>query len=82
MLPEIDAAIRASVTSPSEDAKDKLMKLSHVIIDVKDEDCYQIEVRLKPNGSLSMEELKQAFQLLDLSTTDDNDASITVIKPL
>jgi len=78
MLPEIDAAVRASVISPAEDAKEKLAKLSRVIIDVRDEDGYKIEIELEPTGSLSMDELKQAFQLLDMSTTDDTDASIKV----
>jgi len=78
MLPEIDAAVRASVISPAEDAKEKLGKLSRVVIDVRDEDSYKIEIQLEPTGSLSMDELKQAFQLLDMSITDDNEESIKV----
>jgi len=83
LLPEIKAAVRASVISPSEDAKEKLAKLSQVIIDVKGEDGYLIEIKLAPQGSLSMEELKQAFQLLDMSTLDDTiavDDGVTQIK--
>ena len=78
MLPEIDAAVRASVISPVEDAKEKLSKLNGVVIDVEDEDSYKIEVQLEPTGSLSMDELKQAFQLLDMSITDDDEASMKV----
>lgn len=70
MLPEIQAAIRASVISPSEDAKEKLAKLCLVVIDPKS-DTYSMEVRLEPTGSLSMDELKQAFQLLDMAVMDD-----------
>ena len=80
MLPEIDAAVRASVISPSEDAKEKLGKLNRVVIAVPDQDEYQIEIQLEPTGSLSMDELKQAFQLLDMSITDDNEESIKVKK--
>lgn len=78
MLPEIDAAVRASVISPAEDAKEKLGKLSRVVIDVKDEEDYKIEIELEPTGSLSIDELKQAFQLLDMSISDDNEESIKV----
>uniref|UniRef100_A0A0P4YE06 AAA+ ATPase domain-containing protein n=2 Tax=Daphnia magna TaxID=35525 RepID=A0A0P4YE06_9CRUS len=70
MLPEIQAAVRASIISPSEDAKEKLAKLRQVVIDPKNE-SYSIEIRLEPTGSLSMEELKQAFQLLDMAAVDD-----------
>jgi hypothetical protein len=66
MLPEIQAAVRASIISPSEDAKEKLAKLRTVVIDPQSE-SYSIEIRLEPTGSLSMEELKQAFQLLDMA---------------
>ena len=69
MLPEIQAAVRASVISPSEDAKEKLVKLHQVVIDPKNE-SYSIEIRLRPAGSLSIEELKQSFQLLDMATVD------------
>ena len=69
MLPEIQAAVRASVISPSEDAKEKLAKLHQVVIDPKNE-SYSIEIRLRPAGSLSIEELKQSFQLLDMATVD------------
>ncbi|XP_057375006.1 uncharacterized protein LOC130695963 [Daphnia carinata] len=72
MLPEIQAAVRASVISPSEDAKEKLTKLHQIVIDPKNE-FYSIEIRLKPSGLLSMEELKQAFQLLDMAAVDDGD---------
>ncbi|KAI9554203.1 hypothetical protein GHT06_019475 [Daphnia sinensis] len=70
MLHEIEAAVRASVISPSEDAKEKLAKLRQVVIEPKNE-YYSIEIRLEPTGSLSMEELKQAFQLLDMVAVDD-----------
>ena len=66
ILPDIQAAIRASVISPSEDAKEKLAKLHHVVINSQNE-SYSIEISLEPTGSLSMEELKQAFQLLDMA---------------
>ena len=69
MLHEIQAAVRASVISPSEDAKEKLAKLHQVVIDPKNE-SYSIEIRLRPAGSLSIEELKQSFQLLDMATVD------------
>jgi len=78
LLPEIDAAVRASVISPAEDAKEKLGKLSRVVIDVQGEDDYKIEIQLEPTGSMSMDELKQAFQLLDMSIIDDNEESIKV----
>ena len=70
MLPEIQAAVRASVISPSEDAKEKLAKLHQVVIEPQG-DTYSMEVRLVPTGSLTMEELKQAFQLLDMAVMDD-----------
>jgi hypothetical protein len=70
LLPEIDAAVRASIISPSEDAKEKLAKLRRVVIEPKNE-SYSIEIRLEPEGSLSTEELKQAFQLLDMTLMDD-----------
>ncbi|EFX77913.1 hypothetical protein DAPPUDRAFT_105685 [Daphnia pulex] len=66
MLPEIQAGVRASKISPSEDAKEKLPKLRTVVIDPHNE-SYSMEIRLEPTGSLSMEELKQAFQLLDMA---------------
>jgi hypothetical protein len=66
ILPDIQAAIRASVISPSEDAKEKLAKLQHVVINSQNE-SYSIEISLEPTGSLSMEELKQAFQLIDMA---------------
>ena len=72
LLPEIEAAIRASVISPSEDAKEKLTKLDVVVIDSIG-DGYSIEIKLRPLGSLSIEELQQAYQLLDMSITDDTD---------
>lgn len=72
MLHEIQAAVRASVISPSEDAKEKLSKLDRVLIEMKT-DGYSIEIQLRPTGSLSMEELKQAFQLLDITALDDDD---------
>ena len=51
MLPEIQAAVRASVIDPKNES-------------------YSIEIRLRPAGSLSIEELKQSFQLLDMATVD------------
>ena len=69
MLPEIQAAIRASVISPSEDAKEKLAKLRQVVI-VPKNDAYTIEVHLK-KGFISIEELKQSFQLLDMAVEDE-----------
>ena len=72
MLPEIEAAIRASVISPSEDAKEKLTKLASVVINSV-EDGYTMEIKLFPSGSLSLEELKQSYQLLDMSITDGVD---------
>jgi hypothetical protein len=66
MLPEIQAGVRASIISPSEDAKEKLPKLRTVVIDPHNE-SYSMEIRLEPTGSLSMEDLKQAFQLLDMA---------------
>jgi hypothetical protein len=74
MLLEIEAAIRASVISPSEDAKTKLTKLDLVVINSV-EDGYTIEIKLSPSGSLSLEELQQAYQLLDMSIADDADSS-------
>ncbi len=71
MLPEIQAAIHASIISPSEDAKEKLAKLRQVAIHPQNE-SYSIEIRLEQTGSLSMEELKQAFQLLDMTLMDDD----------
>ena len=47
-------------------------------MDIRDEDGYKIEIQLEPKGSLSLDELKRAFQQLDLSATDDTDASIKV----
>ena len=70
MLQEIQAAIRASVISPSEDAKEKLGKL-HLIVIAPKSDTYSMEIRLTPTGSLTMEELRQAFQLLDMAVVDD-----------
>ena len=55
----------------SEDAKEKLAKLERLVIEVKN-DSYSIEILLEPSGSLSMEELQQAFQLLDISALDDS----------
>ena len=72
MLPEIEAAVRASVISPAEDAKEKLAKLRQVVIS-PNSDTYSMMVRLTPTGSLMMEEVKQAFQLLDMAAIDDND---------
>ena len=72
MLPEIEAAVRASVISPAEDAKEKLAKLRQVVIS-PNSDTYSMMVRLTPTGSLTMEEVKQAFQLLDMAAIDDND---------
>jgi hypothetical protein len=69
MLPAIEAAVRASIISPSEYAKEKLGKLHQVVIEPKNK-SYSIEIHLKPNGSLSMEELKQAFQLFDMTLMD------------
>lgn len=44
-----------------------------MVIDVKGEDGYVIESQLmEPHGSLSVEELKEAFQLLDMLTLDEN----------
>ena len=70
VLPDIQAAVRASIISPSEEAKEKLAKLSYLVIEVKD-DGYLMEIHLEPRGFLSMEELKQAFQLLDIAALDD-----------
>ena len=72
MLPEIEAAIRVSVISPSEDAKEKLTKLASVVINSVG-DGYTMEIKLFPSGSLSLEELKQSYQLLDMSITDGVD---------
>ena len=60
MLIEIEAAIRASIISPSEDAKTKLTKLDCVIIN---------------SVADGFEELQQAYQLLDMSITDDIDST-------
>lgn len=73
MLPEIQAAVRASVISPSEDAKEKLANLHRIVIEPKN-DTYTITIHLKSRTSLSMDELKQAFQLLDMAVLDDEDA--------
>ena len=72
MLPEIEAAIRVSVISPSEDAKEKLTKLASVVINSVG-DGYTMEIKLFPSGSLSLEELRQSYQLLDMSITDGVD---------
>ena len=75
MLIEIEAAIRASIISPSEDAKTKLTKLDFVIINSV-ADGYAIEIKLSSgSSSLSLEELQQAYQLLDMSITDDIDST-------
>ena len=87
MLPEIDAAIRASVITPSEDAKTKLIRLGYVVIN-SNKNSYSIEIKSKPldwfyleempndrdlffEDSLSLEELQQAFQLLDMAVMDN-----------
>ena len=75
MLPEIEAAVRAAVISPYEDAKEKLSKLSRLVIRAKDEDGYLFEIRLRPTGTLSLEELQQSFQLLEMSALDDSVAA-------
>ena len=70
VLPEIEAAVRAAVISPYEDAREKLAKLSRLSIQPK-EDGYTVEIVLAPTGSLTLEELQQAFQLLEMSAMDD-----------
>ena len=73
MLVEIEAAIRASIISPSEDAKTKLTKLDFVVINSVG-DGFAIEIKLSSgSSSLTLEELQQAYQLLDMSITDDVD---------
>jgi hypothetical protein len=57
MLPEIQAAVRARIISPSEDAKEKLAKIRTVVIHPHNE-FYSMEIHLEPTGSLSVEELK------------------------
>ena len=70
VLPEIEAAVRAAVISPYEDAREKLAKLSRLSIQPK-EDGYTVEIVLAPTGSLTLEDLQQAFQLLEMSAMDD-----------
>lgn len=79
MLPEIEAAIRASTISPSEDAKEKLQRLSSIHI-AFDAENYSIKVRLTAGGDLSMEELKQAFQLLDMAASDGGEQLVSTIR--
>ncbi|KAI9554792.1 hypothetical protein GHT06_020069 [Daphnia sinensis] len=71
ILPEIEAAVRASIISPSEDAKEKLAKISQVVIRPTNE-SYSMEIQLHPTGSLTLEELKQAFQLLDMAVAGES----------
>ena len=76
-LREIDAAVRASVISPIEDAKAKLTKVRLVVINPESE-SYSMEVKLHPGTtfeSLSMDELKQAFQLFEMSVSTDDISS-------
>jgi len=46
-----------------------------VIIDAKGEDNYLIEVLLDPNETLTLEELKEKFQILDLSPLDETNVA-------
>lgn len=77
MLPSIEAAIRASIISPSEDAKEKLARLNRVVIE-PDNDGFTITIILERNGSLSLDEMKQAFQLLDMAAVDDDREGLDV----
>lgn len=76
-LQDIEDAVRASIISPSEASKQKLAKLRRVIIEVNGEDDYKIEPQLmEPYRAvlyrpISIEELKEDFQLLDMLTPDD-----------
>jgi E3 ubiquitin-protein ligase RNF213 len=74
ILPEIEAAVRAAVISPYEDAREKLSKLSRLSIQPK-EDGHTVKIVLAPTGSLTLEDLQQAFQLLEMSAMDDRIAN-------
>lgn len=71
ILPNIEAAIRASIISPSEDAKEKLAKLDRIVIEPKHE-VFSFAVILESEENQSLDEMKQAFQLLDMTVVDDD----------
>lgn len=78
ILSEIEAAVRASTISPSEDAKEKLQKLKSMSINF-DAETYTIRIQLTV-GDISMDELKQAFQLLDMAASDGVEQLVSSIR--
>ncbi|EFX75862.1 LOW QUALITY PROTEIN: hypothetical protein DAPPUDRAFT_249880 [Daphnia pulex] len=70
-LPEIQAANRPSIISPSEDAKEKLAKYRQVAINPQTNST-RLKYAWNLQDRFQLKELKQAFQLLDISPMDDD----------